>query len=47
MLGGLRLFDKVNDQVNIGARLWVADDVLDDTSLFTTDHPDQKRKSNR
>jgi serine O-acetyltransferase len=37
----------VGDHVSIGANSWVTDDVPDDTSVFITDHPDQKRKPKR
>jgi serine O-acetyltransferase len=37
----------IGDHVSIGANSWVTDDVPDDTSVFISDHPDQKRKPNR
>ena len=38
---------EVGDHVSIGANSWVTDDVPDHTSVFITDHPEQKRKPNR
>ncbi|MES3516345.1 MAG: serine O-acetyltransferase [Natronomonas sp.] len=38
---------EIGDNVSIGANSWVTDDVPDDTSVFITDHPEQKRKPNR
>lgn len=37
---------EIGDNVSIGANAWVTDDVPDDTSVFITNHPEQRRKSN-
>ena len=36
----------IGDHVSIGANSWVTDDVPPNTSVFISDHPDQKRKPN-
>lgn len=37
---------EIGDNVSIGANSWVTDDVPDDTSVFISNHPEQRRKSN-
>ncbi|MFB6300217.1 MAG: serine O-acetyltransferase EpsC [Halobacteriales archaeon] len=34
----------IGDHVSIGANSWITEDIPDETTVFISDHPDQKRK---